>query len=212
MEPRVKARSDRMFAKLTPSAKLKVQQAADRLLQSNSPQNKARQVTFQAFPTLANSSTADIDAVVFIVMSQAASDSQSDLQAVMSNMQAINAQKANLRNQINKVNSLIDSEKPKAPRKPYHFKLALTPHLRLAYPILPPVKELPKNLPTLSQSNLQALLEQLQEEQNALADMSTQDQMMLQQAMQQASQFEEMLSNMLKSMSDTDSAIINNIK
>ena len=209
----MKARSDRMFAKLAPSARIKVQEAADRLLQSpNSLQNKARQATIQAFPALTNASSADVDAVVFVVMSQAASDSQSDLQAVMNNMQAINAQKANLRNQINKVNSLLASQKPNVPRKPYHFKLARTPHLRLAYPILPPTVELPSNLPTLSQSNLQALLEQLQEEQNALTDMSTQDQMALQQAMQQKSQFEEMLSNMLKSMSDTDSGIISNIK
>ncbi len=43
-------------------------------------------------------------------------------------------------------------------------------------------------------------------------DMSTQQQMELQQAMQQKSQFEEVFSNMLKSISDTNDAIVQNIK
>ena len=43
-------------------------------------------------------------------------------------------------------------------------------------------------------------------------DMSTQQQMELQQAMQQKSQFEEVFSNRLKSISDTNDAIVQNIK
>jgi hypothetical protein len=47
---------------------------------------------------------------------------------------------------------------------------------------------------------------------NPVSDMSTQDQMNLQQLMEQKSQFEEIFSNLMKTFQDTQDSIIQNIK
>lgn len=100
----------RLAPSLSPSAKAKVQTASRTLaaaikrnpkMTAAQMQAQARASVAQAFPGL---SGVDIDAVVFLVMTECAQDQQSDLEAQMNQMQQANAQKQALRNQQNAMN------------------------------------------------------------------------------------------------------------
>ena len=91
-----------MQAKLVPTAKAKIQIASDQFLRSSTGDPKeARQAVFNAFPgALANAKESDIDTIAFIVMMQAAKDSDSDLKEVMNSVKSINNEKSRLRDRI----------------------------------------------------------------------------------------------------------------
>ena len=94
----------RLGARLSPSARAKVESAAATLalatrqqptMTAAQLQAKARAAVVQRFPTLAG---ADIDSVVFLVMMQCSKDQQSDLQQMMNSMKQTTAEKQAARN------------------------------------------------------------------------------------------------------------------
>jgi hypothetical protein len=61
---------------------------------------------------------ADIDALVFLVLMEAAKSAQDDLKAIMDGVKAINKQKEGWRNQMNEVNKLSASSSSRSARRP----------------------------------------------------------------------------------------------
>ncbi len=147
----------RLAPSLSPSAKIKLQAAAHSLaaamkqtprMTAAQMQAQARASVAQAFPSL---SGMDVDAVVFLVMSECAQEQESELEAQMSQMQQANAQKQAMRNEQNAMNQ-------------------------------------------------------------QKSDLNEQMQMELQLEMSQRDQMLQAISNMMKTTSDTQSAVIANMK
>jgi len=147
----------RLASSLSLSAKAKVQTASRTLaavikqkpkMNAAQMQAQAHASVAQAFPSLRDM---DIDAIVFLVMTECAQDQQSDLDAQMNQMQQANAQKQAMRNEQNAMNQ-------------------------------------------------------------QQSDLSQQMQLELQMEMDQRSKLLEAISNVMKTASDTQSAVIANMK
>jgi methyl-accepting chemotaxis protein len=172
----------------------------------------------QRFASMAGKSLSDldVDALVAAVMAQAADSQQQDLSEIMQQTQAINRQKDQLRNlldQINRAMASLSAQKPKEPcRTP--ACVALPGQLAQVAASAAQTKvrvntSLPAN-PTHQQLN--DALSQLQGSADSLSDVSSETQLRLQMATDRYSKFMEALSDIMKSISDTQTSIVSNMK
>jgi hypothetical protein len=132
----------------------------------------------------------DIAAIAFTVMIEAARASQDDLRAIMGDIKAINAAKAGVR-------KLLDTGKPG--RAPNGTVFDAEASVQLAATIA--VAEITDEVRDV-----------LRAKRDSLDEMSEMDMLRLQMAMDRVSKMMSTLSNLLKTLADTQAAIVQNLK
>ena len=216
----INLRGERMHSKLVPSAKEKLQAASDKFLRSPTSDSKgasletdAKRAAVDAFPGhLTSAGSGDIEAIAFIVLMQAAKDIESDLKEMMNSVKAINDRKKHLQDQIatikanqpgNKNGIQDDSRNQSIIKKKFTF--TETKHLKIRLPVV-----VSEKIVAIKDPKMQT--EKLQSEKDTLGDISNEMSLKIQMYQERHSRFMQMLSNMMKKLSDTDSAIISNLK
>lgn len=224
--PEVPAEMARRIAALQsgmqPSAKAWVeQQARSESLKPTSPDAPSIEAAvYNRFPALNTRGSAvkagDINALVAIVMMQTLNDSEKDLQNVMSQTEAITKAKQQLRDLLSqtqleiKSNETLDAKAmcqtalckslPSTLGEISNATANVQKPVRISIPAKPTFADL-RTVPGQIQSNL-----------DSLNDISQAQQMKIQMLMDQRSKLIETMSNIMKSISDTNSTIIQNIK
>jgi hypothetical protein len=161
-------------------------------------------------------SNMDVDALVMMVMMDAAQDDDRDLQTQMQQMQAMTKAKEQMRALLNEMDPVMSSLAG-SPRS----NVCETAFCRSLPAKLAAINAATANLPHPSQlpapdkvtaedvANAQAALQNDLDSDN---DMSQMSEMQLQMLMDRRSKLLEAASNIEKSMSDTDTAIVSNLK
>jgi hypothetical protein len=126
----------------------------------------------------------DIEALAFIVLMQASKSAQEDLKAIMAQVKAINSAKAELREQV----------KPSRSQTALDFEATF------------------QLMATLYQKQLDAELEQTQQDLDSMSEMGEMESLRLQMMMDRLSKMMSTLSNILKKIADTNSQIVQNLK
>jgi hypothetical protein len=217
---------------LQPSAKQKVSRAA-RVLE-NKIISSAGNVDFYASSVSAvksqfgDLSSPDIDALVSLVMFDLWTTEEEALQEIVDEMHKMNQAKERQREYIETLKkqkaSLKDKlresrDKANTPqlthKRPAMAKIspemATTRRLNIKYtktPGLPP----PKDVRQMSASQLEEEILNAEENMNSLVDMSTLDQLTLQDTLQKQQAFIQTISNIMKMQQDTLKSIIQNIR
>jgi len=217
---------------LQPSAKQKVSQAArvleDKIFSST------RKVDFYASSVSAiksqfgDLSSQDIDALVSLVMFEVMKSEEEALKEIMDEMHKMNQAKEKQREYIESLkkqkasykDKLKESrEKANTPQltqnRPAMAKIsremAATRRLNIKYtktPKLPP----PKDVRQMSASQLEEEIRNAEANMNSIGDMSTLQQLELQDTLQKEQQFIQTISNIMKMQQDTMKSIIQNLK
>ncbi len=225
----VLARDKRMSSKLAPTAKVKIQTAAEKLLQATivkestkTPFDETHTLTIGTFPVLGDMSNADIEAIMFLVMSQAAKSADEDLKQVMQSVKEISARKDALRKQQEELKKFEANAKDAVKNDPkikVRIKVAKpkpktseTKYLKLPIAVLGPETKLPANVGSMSKQQLSDLEDSIKNDLDSMSEMGETESLRLQLAMDRLSKMMSTLSNILKKMSDTDSSIVQNIK
>lgn len=190
--PALESRRVKMSAQLNAAQKEKVQASAKEVL--GAPPSS----DFMAVAKRANASKGfppgmDIEALAFLVLMEATKDQEDDLRRIMAETQAENRKKAAIRAAI-------------AARKAAGRSCA---DLGCVSSIAPTSE--------FGKPDIDALVSQLKakadgQRDDALSDMSQEDQLKLQMLMNQKSKLEEMISNMVKKLNDVQSKISDNLK
>lgn len=195
--PDIAQKHAEMVRHLAPTAAEKIHRGA-RALRANpaSMQNEAtielaaRTQATMLFPDLP---AADIEALAFLVLMDDAKSAQDDLNSIMSDVQAINAQKQSLRATMNGIaNQHAATQTTKRPATVRSI----------------PPGPVPVPYPLAATATPAEKLKRLEE----LDEMSETENMRLQMAQDPLSKFMSTLSNILKKMSDTSSSIVQNLK
>jgi hypothetical protein len=162
------------------------------------------------YAVLGNISGADIEAICFLVLMQAAKSAQEDLKAIMDKVKAINEQKAKLRDALQRAKSAqgkaglhLDSLK---------FLSARTAAF-MAYTNVEAVK-FQKSRITIkpNQTDLDNQIDQIKNDIDSMSEMGEMESLRLQMAMDRMSKMMSTLSNLLKKISDTAQSITQNLK
>jgi putative addiction module CopG family antidote len=177
------------------------------------------------FAVLGSLGDADITTLVFIVMMEAAKSAQEDLREMIKSVKAINAAKAEQRTLIAKIGHDIAENSGQRDGKPPLRFAALGIGNESGYhrmPVPHPDPESANSVRRLSTdmhkgrikdvSVLRAIQEELKNNVDSMSEMSEMELLRLQMAMDRLSKLRSAVSNMLKKMSDTESAIISNLK
>jgi hypothetical protein len=212
---------------LQPTAKAWIEQQARTEAQRSAPEMEALKVAIrQRFSNSkgpagtkvsapgANVQDMDIDAIVFIVLTQAANDQQDDLQSMMQQMQAIANEKQRLRKLLDEMNQPAAQAGKSSATEPCKTAICQTLPARLeplsAAALPRPVRiRIPG---VVTYGDLAGVQSQLKQSQDSLADMSQELQLKMQMAQQAYTQCMETISNLMKSVSDTENSIIANMK
>ena len=188
VNPALVQRRDAIGAVLSPSAKLKLHTLAGTLGRSAAiTDGTSRAAIVSAFPGT-NLSNADISALEFIVLMDAAESAQHDLQSITAAVSAIDRQKEALRKELG------NAAANKTPSVQKVYTPANT--LRVVPPPLSPNATMAEKLTRLDD----------------LSELSQEQQLQLQQLMDQKSKLELMISNVIKMITDTRSATLSKLK
>jgi hypothetical protein len=163
-----------------------------------------------------NLSGADIDEIVVITLMESANDGEQDLRDKMNQMQAVTQQKQAIRQLLEEVQrdaaqNAKQNENAQCVSPLCKSLPARLANLRAAAGKLPR----PVNLQTpehINYGDLSKVQAELQNGLDSMNDMNEQLQMEVQMSMDQRSQFLDVVSNMMKTMSDSASATIANMK
>jgi hypothetical protein len=206
---------------LQPTAKAWIEQRAHTEAQRSAPDLAALKVAIrQRFASsrgsagAANLTDMDIDAIVFIVLTQAASDQQGDLQSMMRQQQAIANEKQQLRQLLDEMNQPAAQAGKSGSTEPCKTAICQTLPARLeplsAAALPRPVRiRIPERV---TYGDLARVQSQLKQSQDSLGDMNQELQLKMQMAQQAYTQWMETISNVMKSMSDTEGDVIANMK
>jgi hypothetical protein len=227
--PAMRAKYDALRQHLSPAAAAWVQSEAATV--AKTPSANASTVEGSAKARFGNQlQNGDIESLVFIVLMQATDDQDKDLQQIMNQTQAINQQKNKLRevqsqatvaqNELNKqmagekarggkTNSPTDAVRCTSPACAQLAQKASEAN-QLAPATGSSARYSVPATPTAAQ--LQDLQNQMKSGLDSMNEMSEMTSMRLQMAMDRQSKFYETLSNLMKSVSDTQSSIVQNLK
>jgi hypothetical protein len=207
---------------MQPSAKAWVeQQAHSESQKSTAPDAPSIEAAvYNRFPALntrgSSVKAGDINALVAIVMMQTLNDSEKDLQDMMSQMQKITNAKQQLRDLLMQTQLEIKSNETLDAKAMCQTALCkslpsslgdisnATANFQKPVRISIPAK--------LTFADLRTLPAQFQTNLDSLNDISQAQQMKIQMLMDQRSKLIETMSNLMKTMADTNSAVIQNIK
>jgi hypothetical protein len=223
LPPEMTRRFSNFHAALQPTARAWVEQQARMQAQKGAPDLPGLESAIRSrFPQLNGSGTlagsfgsADIEALVFVVLMNATQDMDQDLKTIMGQVNAINQAKESLRSlQLSTQEEVARSGgKASAPcRSPFCLSLAQRlGQLSASTASLPRAVRLQSpSEPTYA--NLQVLQNSLKSQLDSMSEMSETESLRLQMAMDRRSKFVETLSNIMKNISDTQSSIIGNLK
>jgi antitoxin ParD1/3/4 len=167
---------------------------------------------------------ADIETLIMVLMQQMARDAEEDLRATLAEMQARNAAKKALRDLIRRVKR---DRLANDLRREYDERLDCTQGLgserayhRVRLPALDPdatggLRWAPTDLAgekLTRVEQLDGIVDELKGKLDSLSDLTEIEAMRLQMLMDRRSKAMEMLSNMMKKMSETQAAIVQNMK
>jgi hypothetical protein len=227
--PAMRAKYDALRQHLSPAAAAWVQSEAATV--AKTPSANASTVEASAKARFGNQlQNGDIESLVFIVLMQATDDQDKDLQEIMNQTQAINQQKNKLRevqsqatvaqNELNKqmagektrggkTNSPTDAVRCTSPACAQLAQKASEAN-QLAPATGSAARYAVSATPTAAQ--LQELQNQAKSGLDSMNEMSEMTSMRLQMAMDRKSKFYETLSNLMKSVSDSQSSILQNLR
>ncbi len=232
LAPEMTRRFGDLHASLQPSARSWVEQQARAEAQRPTPDLADLQARirsrFASSLSTAKSSTgqksasgqipagADVEAMTFIVLMQAANTSEQDLQNMMKEVRATTAAKQQLRNLVNRIKREAVTANQAAAKQPCRtafcqslageFKQLSAATAQSKHPVR---LSLPENL---TYGQLRPIATQLDQDLNAMNEMSEQQQLELQMAMDRRSKLEQTLSNIMKKQQDTAGNIVGNMK
>lgn len=232
LAPELTQRFTALHGSLQPSAKSWVEQQARAEAQRPAPDladlqarirsrfatslSTAKPSTGQKSASAQIPADADVEALAFVVLMQAANDSEQDLQNIMKEVQAMTAAKQQLRNLVDRVKSEAATASQATAKQPCRTAVcqSLPGELKQLSAISAQSKHpvrlsVPENL---TYGQLQPIVKQLDQDLNAMNDMSQQQQLELQMAMDRRSKLEQTLSNIMKKQQDTASSIVSNLK
>jgi hypothetical protein len=220
-------RFQRFQGVLQPTAKAWIEQQARTEAQRSAPDlaalrvairqrfaNQKRPADTNVSASAANLQDMDIDTMVFIVLTQAANDQQSDLQDMMGQQQAIANEKQQLRQLLDEVNQQAAQTGKSISTESCKTSLCQTLPARLeplsAAALPRPVRiRIPEHL---TYDDLAGVQSQLKQSQDSLSDMSQGLQLKMQMAQQAYTQCMEAISNVMKTVNDSENGIIANMK
>lgn len=167
----------------------------------------------------------DIQAMVFIVMMEAAKSAREDLRAVMEDVKAVNAAKSALRDVISKIGHDIAENVGQRNGKPsfkftprgigsengYHRMLIPHPDPKSPNGVRLVRTDMHKG-PIKNVCVLYAIRDELRNKLDSMSEMGEMESLRLQMAMDRLSKFMSTLSNVLKKIADTQSSIVANLK
>lgn len=167
------------------------------------PSQATGQAQIQTAPRVSPSPAAnrDIEAAVQLTMMQTAKDADADLRAMMETMQQTQRQKQKQRGMVRPRTGENASANPCQTASVTRWKQCIAN-----------VERRVATLPATDRASVQAQIDALQNDLEALSEMGEMDSLRLQMAMDRMSKLMETLSNLMKKMSDTQSSIIQNIK
>lgn len=157
---------------------------------------------------LVTAKDADVTALAFIVLMQAAKSAHEDLKAIMEGVKKVNAEREAVEAAMAKLSPTVKSLK-KSPPPAYLKKLtsAKTPNLKLAYTVLP------AGSAAICESKADDLcLDELRQKLDSLSELSEMDMLRLQMLMDRRAKVLSTISNIMKKVSDTANSIIQNLK
>jgi Arc/MetJ-type ribon-helix-helix transcriptional regulator len=175
----------------------------------------------RAFTELGSLANSDLEALVFIVMMEAAKSAAEDLKEIMKEIQAKNAAKQKLREFLKKVKCDIANNSGKVrlefgqngmgSERAYHHVLI---------PVEDPCSESSAKLIETDLhkgriadiSILESIRDDLRDKLDSLSEMGEMESLRLQMIMDRRSKMIQTLSNIMKKMSDTSQSIIQNMK
>ncbi len=180
---------DQIAASLTPSAKQKLQQLALSVMSSPVPGDATRLGIRNAFPgtTLGDD---DIEALAFVVLSEAAASAENDLQAIADEVKKMNEQKAAIRKQLEAAGEKITPKPAKV-----QAVAGTIEYFRAPAP-------LPNNTPVAD----------LRKRFESLSDMAEMNQLMQRTLTDKKQQTEGVLSNTSQKVRDMKLAVVPNLK
>jgi hypothetical protein len=217
MHPEVTTRHAMIAGHLQPSAQAWVTQQARAEAARAKPDIAATENAVRShFGGQGLSRGDDIEEMVFVLLAEAAQDIDSDLRAQMAALQQIDNQKNAVRDLMAEANQLLvaNIHQPAVMACNTPPCAAFRQHLgavtAMGHASGHPVRA--SLTGPLTNNSIAQIRSALASDQASLSDISTQSQMALQQTMDRRSQFMAVLSNLLKKTSDTQSAIISNLK
>jgi Arc/MetJ-type ribon-helix-helix transcriptional regulator len=173
------------------------------------------------FNILGDAGGADIEALAFIVLMQAARDAQEDLKEIMNDVKAMNAAKRNLRELQKKVKCDVANStgqaRPKfgpngmGSERAYHHVLMPVPDPCSESGVQFIETDLYKGH-IADVSIIESIRDELRDKLDSMSEMGEMESMRLQMIMDRRSKLLETLSNILKKISDTQKSITQNLK
>jgi hypothetical protein len=202
----------KMSPRLAASARLKAQGAA----RSLSPAIVLGTVTEETVYGVARSAfpSADLEAVAFIVMMEAASSMDADLKGILAEVKHVNAEKARLVEELRAGNARLTTLGPVG-GEPQHrpvtgLSMMKTAFLQIPYAHVDP--QPPVDINALSADELRALMAQSQAKLDRLSEMSEMTSLRLQMMMDRRAKFISTLSNILKRLGADSPTLVENFK
>lgn len=167
---------------------------------------------------------ADIEAMIFFILMQAAKDANEDLRSIMAEMKAIIAAKQKLRALISKINKDVShnvGQKDRTP--PLNFSKGMgsqKAYHKVQMPVPDPesvggVRLIPTDLyegEILEVEDLKTIQEELKGKLDSMSEMSEMTSLRLQMIMDRRSKFISTLSNIMKKISSTQDILVQNLK
>lgn len=144
----------------------------------------------QASNTLGNLNDADIEAIAFLVLMQAAKSAQEDLKGIMGEVKKMNEDKVSQRQQANNIKQSSAQMKTQA-RAEYKKADSLKP---------------------LRSAAITMKATELKDKKDNMSDFTTKQQLRMQMIMDHRNKVYEAISNMMKKISETEQSIIGNLK
>lgn len=176
-------------------------------------------ITTTQYAVLGSLNGADIEALAFLVLMQAAKSAQEDLKAIMARVKEINKQKEALRHanetmktkdvnisplQLDSFRLLVNSN---------HFKKINTATVK---PVRSDsarfIKTTPLATRKVTKAELDEVIDKAKSDLDSMSEMGEMESLRLQIAMDRMSKMMSTLSNLLKKISDTQNSIIQNLK
>jgi hypothetical protein len=216
--PEINRRYAALTAKIQPSARSWMQQRALQESKKSTVDVTALKADAKSHfqgPNL-NLQNGDLEAIAFIVLTEAAKASEDDLRQIMAETKAINNSKQALRDTLSEVGREVaasDKSRPSAPCNTPNCRSlsARVAQIEAQAPASSRVRRVQVR-PNLSFADLSTLQNDIQSRLDSLNEMSELDMIRMQSLMSQRQNVLTTVANLMKSESDTTAAIIHNIK
>jgi hypothetical protein len=167
-----------------------------------------------SWAVLGNISNADIEALCFLVLMQAAKSAQEDLKAIMAQVKAINDAKEKQRELLAEMQRLASKFANKKAGDPVWPPQSIQRQIVALDSLIKIAKmkiKANRNGPA-TKAQLDAMVDKMKSDLDSMSEMGEMESLRLQMAMDRLSKMMSTLSNILKKISDTAQSIVQNLK